>query len=212
MTTSGLFVVVEGPDGAGKSTLVRWLAARLEEDGREVTAVREPGGTPVAEAARKIVLGASGGVSPAAELFLMLAARADLVAQVIRPALAAGRVVIADRFDLSTLAYQVAGAGLPRAEVEVANRLATGGLVPDVTLVLDVPVEIARARQHRGRRPRDRFERQTDAFHRRVLQAYRAASGAGVVHIDASQSQQAVQDAAWREVTAAAAPTLRGVS
>jgi len=142
----------------------------------------------------------------------MLAARADLVTRVIRPALAAGQVVIADRFDLSTLAYQVAGAGLPRAEVEVANRLATGDLIPDITLVLDVPVEVGRARQRRARKFRDRFERQGDAFHRRVLQAYRAASGPGVVHIDASQSRQAVQDAAWREVMAASAPTLRGVS
>ncbi len=186
-----LFVVVEGPEGAGKSTLAGWLVTRLEAEGWSVVAVREPGGTPVAEAARKVALTSPDALTPASELFLMLAARADLVTRVIRPALAAGQVVM---------------------EVEVANRLATGDLIPDITLVLDVPVEVGRARQRRARKFRDRFERQGDAFHRRVLQAYREASGPGVVHIDASQSRQAVQDAAWREVMAASAPTLRGVS
>ena len=208
----GVFVVVEGPEGAGKSTLVRWLAARLMAEGRQVISVREPGGTPIAEAARKVALTSRDPLSPASELFLMLAARADLVARVIRPALAAGQWVLADRFELSTLAYQVAGAGLPAHEVEVANRLATGGLGADITLVLDVPVNVGRARQRLARKVRDRIEGRGDAFHERVLQAYRAARGPGVVHIDASQSKQVVQDAAWREVTAGAAPTLRGVS
>src|SRR5438876_86302 len=124
---SGLFIVVEGPEGAGKSTLVRWLAARLRADGRRVVAVRQPGGTPVAEAARKLALRFPHAVAPAAELFLFLAARADLVHHVIRPALEEGQVVVADRFDLSTIAYQVAGGGLPSAEVAQAIRLATGG-------------------------------------------------------------------------------------
>ena len=209
---NGRFIAVEGPEGAGKSTLVRGLAARLLAEGRRVMAVREPGGTPVAEAARKVALKFPHAMAPASELFLILAARADLVERVIRPALEAGQVVLADRFDLSTMAYQVAGGGLPRAAVEVTNRLATGGLAPDVTLVLDVPVEIGRARQRRARKIQDRFERQDDAFHQRVLQAYREARGPGVVHIDASQSKQAVQDAAWREVIAATALTTRGVS
>jgi dTMP kinase len=156
-------------------------------------------------------------MAPASELFLMLAARADLVERVIRPALDAGHVVLADRFDLSTMAYQVAGGGLPREAVEAANRLATGGgggggLGPDMTLVLDVPVEVGRARQRHARKIQDRFERQDDTFHERVLQAYREARGPGVVHIDASQSKQAVQDAAWREVIAATAHITRGVS
>lgn len=208
----GAFIVVEGPDGAGKSTLVRWLVARLVSEGRQVVSVREPGGTPVAEAARKVVLQAPHAMPPAAELFLMLAARADLVDQVIRPALEAGQVVVADRFDLSTVAYQVGGSGLPRADVETANRLATGGLAPDITLVLDIPVEVARDRQRRARKARDRFERQGDAFHRRVLQVYRDARGPNVVHIDASQPKEAVHDAAWREVIAATALIPRGVS
>src|SRR5947208_4238648 len=176
----GVFIVVEGPEGAGKSTLVRWLAARLVTDGFRVTAVRQPGGTPVAEAARKVALKFPHEMSPAAELFLFLAARADLVDRVIRPALEAGQVVVADRFDLSTMAYQVAGGGLPAEDVAHAIRLATGGLVPDVMLVLDVPVEVGRARQRAARKVQDRFERQDDAFHRRVLEAYRRAAGPGV--------------------------------
>src|SRR5438552_3447397 len=143
---SGLFLVVEGPEGAGKSTLVRSLAARLHAEGHPVVTVREPGGTPVAEAARKVVLKFPHAMTPAAELFLFLTARTDLVQRVVRPALEAGDVVIADRYNLSTMAYQVAGGGLPHDAVEHAIRLATGGLAPDVTLVLDVPVEVGRER------------------------------------------------------------------
>lgn len=208
----GLFIVVEGPEGAGKSTLVRALAARLRAGGRPVVAVREPGGTPVAEAARKVALKFPHEMAPAAELFLILAARADLVHRVIRPALAAGQVVLADRFDLSTMAYQVAGGGLPPDEVARANRLATGGLGADITLVLDVPVDLGRRRQRAAGKSQDRFERQDDAFHRRVLAAYRDAQGPGVVHLDAAQSKPAVLEAAWRDVLAVAAPSTRGVS
>src|SRR5213080_2947432 len=209
---SGVFVVVEGPEGAGKSTLVRSLATRLLAEGHDVVTVREPGGTPVAEAARKVVLKFPHDMTPAAELFLFLTARTDLVQRVIRPALEAGDVVIADRYNLSTMAYQVAGGGLPFDEVEQAIRLATGGLAPDVTLVLDVPVEVGRERQRAARKVQDRFERQDDAFHRRVLEAYRRAAGPGVVHVDATQSKKAVQETAWREVMAVTAPSTRGVS
>ena len=212
MTDSGVLIVVEGPEGAGKSTLVRALADRLQAEGRPRITVREPGGTPVAEAAREVALKFPHDMAPAAELFLFLAARADLVHRVIRPALEAGDVVVADRFDLSTLAYQVAGAGLPYEEVAQAIRLATGGLVPDVTLVLDIPVEVGRERQRAAHKVQDRFERQDDAFHRRVLEAYRQARGPGVVHLDATQSKKAVLDAAWKEVLAAMALPTRGSS
>jgi dTMP kinase len=208
----GLFIVVEGPEGAGKSTLARWLTVRLLADGRQVIPVREPGGTPVAEAARKVALRFPHEMAPVAELFLILAARADLVHQVVRPALEAGHVVVADRFALSTMAYQVAGSGLPLDEVVEANRLATGGLVPDLTLVLDVPVDVGRERQRAARKLQDRFERQDDEFHRRVLEAYRNAEGPGVVHINATQSKKAVHEAAWREVMAVTALSMRGVS
>jgi dTMP kinase len=209
---SGVFVVVEGPEGAGKSTLIRWLAAQLLADGRRVLTVRQPGGTPVAEAARKLALNSKHDITPAAELFLFLAARAEVVELVVRPALEDGRVILADRYDLSTLAYQVAGRGLPHAPVEAALRLATGGLVPDLTLVLDVPVDIGRERQRRARKEQDRLEGQDDAFHERVREAYRTAVGPGIVHIDASQTKKVVQDTAWREVVAVTALSLRGVS
>ncbi|HWC73682.1 MAG TPA: dTMP kinase [Gemmatimonadales bacterium] len=204
------FVVVEGPEGSGKSTLVRWLGGALRAEGRDVLTVREPGGTPIAEAARKLALKSRHDRAYAAELFLFLAARADLVERVIRPALADGQIVIADRFGLSTIAYQVAGRGLPRADVEAALRVATGGLTPDLTLVLDVPVTLGRERQRLAGKVKDRIEREDDTFHTRVREAYRSAFGPGIVHIDASQTKKAVQEAAWREIAAATAPSLRG--
>ena len=206
------FVVVEGPEGAGKSTLVKWLGAELRAQGRNVLTVREPGGTPIAEAARKLALKSRHDRAFAAELFLFLAARADLVERVMRPALAEGQIVIADRFGLSTIAYQGAGRGLPLADVQAALRIATGGLTPDLTLVLDIPVSVGRERQRTAGKVRDRIEREDDAFHGRVREAYRTASGPGIVHIDASQPKKAVQQAAWREVAAVTAPLLRGVS
>lgn len=208
------FVVVEGPEGAGKSTLVRWLGTELRAEGRDVLTVREPGGTPIAEAARKLALKSRHDRAFAAELFLFLAARADLVERIMRPALADGQIVIADRFGLSTIAYQVAGRGLPLADVAAALRVATGGLTPDLTLVLDIPVALGRERQRTAGKVRDRIEREDDAFHGRVREAYRTASGPGIVHIDASQPKKAVQQAAWREVAAVTggALSLRGMS
>lgn len=197
---SGTFLVIEGPEGAGKSTLARELEARLRREGIPVLLVREPGGTPLAEGARALVLDPALATPPAAELFLMLAARADLVAGVIRPRLAEGWVVIADRFDLSTMAYQVAGRGLPRDGVVAANAIATGGLRPDLTLVLDLPPGTGEARQRAAGKSRDRMEREDPAFHDRVMREYREATGPAIAHLDASAPAAEVLEAAWREV------------
>jgi len=196
----GAFLVVEGPDGAGKTTLAKRLAARLRHAGLTVVEVREPGGTPLAELARGAALDPGLRASPLAELFLMLAARADLVAKVIRPALAAGEVVLSDRFDLSTEAYQVAGRELPREPVQAANRLATGGLKPDLTLVLDVPGKLGLARRAGSGQAHDRIEGADPALHDRVARAFAAASGPGVVHLDATRSADALEQQAWDAV------------
>lgn len=207
----GCFLVVEGPDGVGKSTLVKHLAARLREAGATVVEVREPGGTPLAEQARRAALDAGLQASPLAELFLMLAARADLVAKVIRPALAQdGTVVLSDRFELSTEAYQIAGRGLPREPVLAANRLATGGLKPDLTLVLDLPAEAGLQRAAGSRAGRDRIEGEDLALHHRVAEAFAAATGPGIVHLDASPPADEVGASAWKTVTGRIGKLLPG--
>lgn len=196
-----MFIAVEGPDGAGKTTLVQLLEGRLRAAGHDVVTVREPGGTPVAEGARRLVLDPEHRMDAPAELFLMLAARADLVSKVIRPALAAGSVVLADRFALSTIAYQAHGRGLPEVDVARAIDLATGGLRPTLTIVLDVAPETARARLAHGN-PLDRMEREDDEFRARVATAFRSAVGPGLVHVDADGPAALVGEAAWATVSA----------
>ncbi len=200
MDARGAFIVIEGPDGAGKTTLARRVAERVRAAGFPVEEVREPGGTPLAEAARRAVLDETLAASPVAELFLILAARADLVAKVIRPALEAGRVVVSDRFDLSTEAYQVAGRGLSRRPVQAANALATGGLKPDLTLVLDVPATVGLGRLAADGRDQDRIEQAADGLHERVSAAFAAARGRGVVHLDATRPAEDVERRAWAAV------------
>jgi dTMP kinase len=202
---TGLFVAIEGPEGAGKTTLAEALAGRLTDLGREVVRVREPGGTPVAEAARAAFLDPALDATPLAEVFLLLAARADLVARVIRPALGRGAVVLCDRYDLSTEAYQIAGRRLDADGIRTANRLATGGLRPDVTLVLDVPPSLGRARQVADEKVPDRLEQADAAFHTRVANAFQSATGQGVVHVDATQPVEVVQRVAWEVIEPMAA-------
>lgn len=192
----GLFIAFEGIEGAGKSTQVALLSERLKAHGQEPLLVREPGGTELGEEARRLVLH-GGDMSPASELFLYLLARSEIVSRVIRPALEAGKVVIADRYELSTRAYQAAGRGLPEQKVKAAIALATGGLTPDLYIVLDVPFETGRARQVSAGKSPDRIERQGDDFHRRVADSFRAADGANIAHLKAEQAPGRVADDVW---------------
>ncbi len=169
----GCFVVLEGGEGAGKSTQAALLGEWLRERGVPHTLAREPGSTGVGEAIREVVLGRTELEIPAeSELLLILAARAAFVREVVRPALARGEVVIADRFDLSTLAYQGYGRGLDLADVRAAMRVATGDLRPDLYLVLDVPVEEGVARRRTAGRAADRMEGAGVDFLRTVRSGY----------------------------------------
>ncbi len=174
-----MFITFEGPEGSGKSTQAAILVERLRTAGREVVAVREPGGTPAGEQIRAILLGEGGAVSidPRSDALLFNASRAQLVADVIRPALARGAVVIADRFADSTLAYQGYGSGLPLEELGALISFATAGLTPDLTLLFDLPVEEGLARKSGS--GRTRFEEGFDvAFHARVADGFRALAAA----------------------------------
>ena len=199
----GFFVVLEGPEGAGKTTLARTLGDRMRAAGLDPVLVREPGGTTAAEALRAELLNGDRQWTPEAELLYIAAARSDLVAKVIVPALAAGRVVLSDRYDLSTFAYQVAGRGLPEPSVAWVNRAATGGLAPDLTLVLDLPFEAGRARQLAGGKARDRLDREPPEFHARVGDYYRRAVGDRIVHLDATEPAPGLADRAWRTLGSA---------
>lgn len=164
---TGIFITLEGPEASGKSTQARLLRRFLESRGWRVTLTREPGGVPLAESVRKIFLDRAFRLSPWAELFLVNAARAEHVAHVIRPALAQGRAVLCDRFTDSTEAYQGHGRGLPLADVRAVNRLAAGGLKPQLTLLLDTPPRRGLARA-KARQAPDRMESQAVAFHKKV--------------------------------------------
>ena len=168
----GKLIVFEGAEGAGKTTQIRLISERLATAGVSVLALREPGGTPVGDAIREILLDSEDHINPAAEALLFMASRAELIAREVVPALERGDVVLLDRFFLSTYAYQIVGRGLPEDEVRAANRLATGGLVPDLTLLLDVPPAEGLGRAD-ARGERDRMERSGDDFHDRVGNAFR---------------------------------------
>jgi len=209
MIRRGFFVVLEGPEGSGKSTLVGPLAERMRASGVDPLVVREPGSTRAAEIARQALLDPEHPVGPLAELFLYLAARADLVQSIIRPALDAGRVVLSDRFALSTEAYQMAGRGLDPALVQAGNQAAIGGVRPDLTLILDLAPELGQARQLAAGKRQDRLDRESVDFHRRVVNFYLAVQGEGVRHLDGSLPPDQLLQAAWTEVRAAAPETFQ---
>ena len=172
----GKFIVIEGVDCSGKTTQARRLVAALRRRGIDVLAVREPGGTAVSERVRRILLSHKGKITARTELLLYLAARAQVVAEKIAPALPAGKVVVADRFSLSTYAYQIGGRGLPPEVVLMADQFARDGLQPDLTFVLDVsPAEARRRLAASGKKP-DRMERQGAAFFARIRRYYRQAT------------------------------------
>jgi len=171
MTGRGKLIVLEGAEGVGKTTQLRRLADTLTARGIPHLGVREPGGTAIGNQIRNLLLEPGPGFSARTEALLFMASRAELVDNDIRPALARGEVVIADRFFLSTYAYQIAGRGLSETEVTAANRFATGGLVPDLTILLRLTVAAALARTD-SRGARDRIESADDDFHHRVAEAF----------------------------------------
>lgn len=177
----GKLVVFEGTEGSGKSTQLRLLSDRLSAAGIPVMPLREPGGTPVGDSIREILLDPKGDVTPPAEALLFMASRAELVSREIQPALKRGDVVLMDRFFLSTYAYQIAGRGLPEADVRAANCLATGGLTPDLTIVLEFPSAdgITRAAM---RGIQDRIESSGEDFHQKVERAFAEAGTAKWQH------------------------------
>jgi dTMP kinase len=209
MTRRGFFVVLEGPEASGKSTMLGPLAECMRRSKVEPVVVREPGGTRAAEIARQALLDPEHPVGPVSELFFYLAARADLVQTVIEPTLSRGGVVLSDRYSLSTEAYQMAGRGLDPAMVRAANEAATQGIRPDLTLILTLEPEVGQARQIAAGKRQDRLDRESTEFHRRVLQYYLAVRGSGVRHLDAELPPDQLLQAAWQEVRRAAPETFR---
>ena len=167
----GLLITLEGCEGSGKSTQAEALKALLEEQGFGVTVTREPAGCPLGQRVRELLSEPSLKLDPRSELFLFVAARAQHVSEVIRPALERGEVVICDRFSDSTVAYQGYGRGLNLDAVHMANRIATRGLVPDLTVLLNVPVETGLGRKAGEKLP-DRIGQEGARFHERVRQGY----------------------------------------
>jgi dTMP kinase len=168
---SGTLIVFEGIEGAGKSTQLVRLGARLAAAGIAYETFREPGGTPLGDEIRRLLLDPATEVAPRAEALLFMASRAELVERRLKPAIAAGQVVLLDRFTLSTYAYQVYGRGLDEREVRAANVTATAGLVPDLTLLLRVEPATGAERARRRGQP-DRMESESTAFHARVADAF----------------------------------------
>jgi len=187
------FIAFEGADGAGKTTQARLLAAHLRALGHEVVEVREPGGTPAGETVRSLLLDGDAPVGARTEALLFAAARAQLVEDVITPALARGATVIADRYVGSSLVYQGVVRGVGADEVRAINAIGTGGLLPDATVLLAVSAE--QAAERRDPAVADRIEREPMAFHRSVIAAYDdvlSGDGAGVVRVDGTGDSEGV--------------------
>ena len=202
-----MFIVFEGIDGSGKSTQARSLYRRLARLDRPVLLVHEPGGTPLGETVRRWVKTRQG-LSSLAELFLFTAARSQLVAEVIRPALLDGAVVIADRFVASTVAYQGYGRGLDITLINQVNREAVAGMTPDLTILLDVAPEVGTERKRARPSPRsisrtDNFDTAPLDFHRRVRQGYLEQAGSDSARwlvLDATAPRAQLSRDIWAKV------------
>jgi len=197
----GLFITFEGGEGSGKSTQARLLLKKLEQQNIPAVLTHEPGGTALGNELRDAVKKSKAPISPQAELFLFAASRAQLVAEVIRPALEKGKVVICDRFMYSTLVYQGYGRGLDLTTIETINKLATGNLNPDLVILLDISPEQGLVRK---RSLKDRFEREDLSFHRRVREGYlkmAAAEPDRWLVIDASLRKEKIAELIWDRVS-----------
>ncbi|CUS02438.2 Thymidylate kinase [Candidatus Promineifilum breve] len=199
-----MFITFEGPEGGGKSTQIQMLAERLRRQGYGVVMTREPGGTAIGDQIRDVLHDtANTAMSPTAELLLYSASRAQHVAEVIRPALAAGQVVLCDRFADSSMAYQGYGRGLDRAMLAALTAIATGGLTPDLTLLLDLDVERGLARRAERGEEMNRLDLEAVGFHQRVRAGYHALAAAEPVRwisLDADRPVAAVAADVWRVV------------
>ncbi len=168
------FFSLEGVDGSGKTTQISLLMTHFKSTGKSAISVREPGGTPVSDQIRSLLLSPDNRIAPVAELLLYSAARAQLVSEVITPALSAGKLVIADRFGWSTLAYQGYGRGLDMSQIKQLLEVACGPIWPVHSFLLDIPVTMMRSRLEAGGRPADRMENENAVFFGRVCEGYRA--------------------------------------
>jgi dTMP kinase len=191
----GKFITLEGIDGAGKSTHLKWLATFLESHDIQITLTREPGGTQLGENLRQLLLDRTQSLHPETESLLVFAARREHLDKVIVPALEAGRWVLCDRFTDATYAYQSGGSGVAWDRIQELEKWAQGELQPDITICFDVAPEVGRSRSGRIKRP-DRFEQEQTAFYERVRQAYlrRAQEHPGRIHmLDAGEEIDRVQ-------------------
>jgi dTMP kinase len=206
----GRFITLEGGEGAGKSTQARRLAERLIARGQQVVVTREPGGSPGAETIRELlVTGQTDRWSPITETLLMYAARRDHIERTVAPALAAGDWVVSDRFADSTRAYQGAGGGAPASLIQTLERHVLGETRPDLTLILDLPVDVGLARTMARNHAETRFEAKGEAFHQRLREGFLAIARVEAdrcVVIDAAVPVDQVEAAIWAAMEARLAP------
>jgi dTMP kinase len=205
----GLFLVLDGIDGAGKSTQAAMLAERLQRSGRAVVRCRDPGGTPAGDEIRRLLLDVKSSLGMECETLLYLASRSQLLAEIVRPALAAGKIVVCDRYELSTLSYQGHAGGIPVESIRAASKLATGGLQPDWTGVLDIDLDVARTRLAGSP---DRIESRPATFHAAVREGFLRESALHperITVLDASGDPAALHERIWNEVQGVLAAARR---